>query len=126
MAALIATALDATFAGGNPTFKTDNNLVYLIGHTVTDPGPLPYVATTPDPSYNSFARSQDNAYAGFYVDDVIVGFAERGEEAIGRHGRCDDLHVQHGRPRGRSRRVTTSCRSAGRATSARGPRATPR
>ncbi|GAA4448795.1 tandem-95 repeat protein [Novipirellula rosea] len=34
-------------------------------------------------------RSQDNQYEGFYIDDIIVGFAERGEMVTGPAGNTD-------------------------------------
>ncbi|MCE5267692.1 MAG: pre-peptidase C-terminal domain-containing protein, partial [Planctomycetaceae bacterium] len=87
----IAAALNGKFAAvGADVFKVDGDMVYLIGHTVTDPGPLPTIATTPDAQYTSsatgaatnagFLRAADNAHKGFLVDDVIVGFAERGDQ----------------------------------------------
>ena len=34
-------------------------------------------------NFNSSARGQDNQYEGFYIDDLVVGFAERGEMVTG-------------------------------------------
>jgi len=33
--------------------------------------------------FNSLSRAANNAYEGFYIDDIIVGFAERGEMVTG-------------------------------------------
>ena len=62
---------------------------------VVDPGPLGYEAfhpddlSTADPNthlpgdamsgFNSAARGQANPFEGLYLDDFIIGFAERGE-----------------------------------------------
>jgi VCBS repeat-containing protein len=81
-------------------FKQHEDLVRIINHTVTDPGPLGYEDLFPDNLFTanfnrwnedtyltgdamggflSPARSQRNVYEGVYVDDFIIGFAERGE-----------------------------------------------
>ena len=63
-----------------------------------DPGVLPYsdalpndTPTNPNPPHN--AVGQDNAYEGWYVDDVQIGFAEAGRDghdARHRHQPLDD------------------------------------
>ncbi|MCE5267037.1 MAG: PPC domain-containing protein, partial [Planctomycetaceae bacterium] len=82
--------LDHVFAADGEAFKYDGNLVYLIGHKITNAGPLSSVNTTPDPVYMAtkpltdgnadFRRGAGNAYGGLYLDDIIIGFAERGQQ----------------------------------------------
>ncbi len=36
-----------------------------------------------DGNFNDWSRGQTNAFEGFYIDDIIVGFAERGEMVTG-------------------------------------------
>ena len=82
------------------------DLYNLVGWNLNDSGPLGYSGTggfngnlmgelegeeriafawdtsgdyRMDNRFNLFERGQDNDYNGFYVDDIIVGFAERGE-----------------------------------------------
>jgi len=73
--------------------KTNRGLIYVRpNHLLADPGPLAYygdfqpgdmpAAGSQGGSGTQFLwnlRGQDNAYEGFYVDDVMIGFAERGE-----------------------------------------------
>ena len=77
--------------------KVDGSLIRMIGHTVESVAPmaygtaLPYSNELPGDDYrvqgpevpnrrfHDFVRGQDNYHEGFYVDDLMVGFAERGE-----------------------------------------------
>ncbi|MHC4179268.1 MAG: DVUA0089 family protein, partial [Planctomycetota bacterium] len=71
--------------------KVDGSLLHVIGHTVPwgGSGPLPYynellgdhIVPNPGPPerFHHFGRGQDNLHEGFYIDDLIIGFAERGE-----------------------------------------------
>ena len=75
------------------TVKTYQNMVYVIGHTVTDQGPLGYDGQLAGDSFGAFEAGFVNGYAnrpgslrgmannneGVYIDDIIIGFAERGE-----------------------------------------------
>ncbi len=65
--------------------NVSGSLIYTEGFTVDDPGVLPFSATLPgDTPTNRFlknARGQDNNHEGWYVDDVQIGFAGRGEMA---------------------------------------------
>ncbi len=75
------------------TVKVDRDLLQTAGYTVIpiDDCPLTYSdmlqGDNPAGSYtqsqytqfNWHRRGEDNLYEGFYVDDVIVGFAERGQ-----------------------------------------------
>ena len=92
IAAIIGHSFDEVFAGGNQSFEVQGSVVRMIHHPVYDPGPLPYSnylpGDLPDPLpkdwvdlFNRFDRGQDNAHEGFYIDNVTIGFAERGEMA---------------------------------------------
>ena len=76
------------------SFKVDNvngdSIVRMIGHMVSNAGPLPYAnhlaGDNNDPlvdagttQFTTTTRGQDNNHGGFYIDNVIIGFAERGE-----------------------------------------------
>ncbi|MEL0097649.1 MAG: choice-of-anchor L domain-containing protein [Planctomycetaceae bacterium] len=80
-----AEVLEAIFAGGNADiFKTHNEIVRVIAHEVEDSGPFGVTETLPGDAYGAFfqnLRGQNNATEGVYVDDIVVGFAERGELA---------------------------------------------
>ncbi|HND55402.1 MAG TPA: hypothetical protein PLV92_23470, partial [Pirellulaceae bacterium] len=84
------------------SFETPTNIVKgyrdminVIGHTVNDPGPLGLADSLPGDiagnpfsqptrlGYNSNLQGQDNRFEGFYLDDFIIGFAERGEMVTG-------------------------------------------
>ena len=81
------------------------DLLNLVGYSMADNGPLAYSGSggwngnifgelegddplqkndfggsrASDNRFNLFERGQSNNYEGFYIDDIIVGFAERGE-----------------------------------------------
>jgi VCBS repeat-containing protein len=69
--------------------KQDDDLIRIIGHTVVDPGPLGYDAHLQGDDFGDFnnfrpvpsQRGIDNQHEGLYIDDIIIGFAERGEMA---------------------------------------------
>jgi hypothetical protein len=73
--------------------KQYRSMVRVIGHTVVDPGPLGLssslqadVPSDPDllrQGYNGNQRGQANQFEGIYIDDFIIGFAERGELVTG-------------------------------------------
>ncbi|GAB6185874.1 GEVED domain-containing protein [Thermopirellula anaerolimosa] len=68
-------------------------LMRLFGHPVTDSGPLSWSnalqGDTTSKNYGAtargnnrfydFRRGQNNSFEGWYIDDIIIGFAERGE-----------------------------------------------
>lgn len=79
------------------TVTTYDSIINVVGHTVSNPGPLgleeslagdefgAFDASGP-PNVNDFPgalRGMDNAFEGVYIDDVIIGFAERGEIVTG-------------------------------------------
>jgi parallel beta-helix repeat protein len=111
VAQAIAVALDATFVVDpddpnvvdDPSIftvaKVDGGILRIIGHTVTDSGPFalstelqgdqfglyysPVSINLGISDVNARQRGQNNAHEGVYIDDVIVGFAGRGEMVTG-------------------------------------------
>ncbi len=98
VAQVIGATFDAVFAGGSPSFRVQDSIIRMIHHPVDYDvdettglfyaGPLPYANSLPgdlpgdnDDGFNSIARGQDNAHEGFYLDNIMIGFAERGEMA---------------------------------------------
>ncbi|NLE39942.1 MAG: hypothetical protein GX621_18135, partial [Pirellulaceae bacterium] len=101
----IGRAVDAFYAefyGGEDTgtlanpnlftsVKVDQSLIHLLKHGVGDPGKLNYgdglPGETPGASsagangtqFYFNTQAQDNAYEGWYIDNVVIGFIERGE-----------------------------------------------
>lgn len=77
--------------------KRERDLMRIIGRNVTARGPLGLQSTgmtgeLPDhfengngivAGFTSSLRGQDNNHEGFYIDDIIIGLAERGESASG-------------------------------------------
>lgn len=76
--------------------KTHGDMVRIIQHTVTSAGPLALTTSRPGETFGAFdtsysqnfanrpgsLRGMNNAVEGVYVDDIILGFAERGEMII--------------------------------------------
>ncbi|MEX0679627.1 MAG: dockerin type I domain-containing protein [Pirellulales bacterium] len=97
VAVAIATALDRVFTVGTndglifTTSKLSGDQLRIFGHTITSSGPLPsFSGTLPGDSYGRFndpSRNRhrgpndilDPALEGVYIDDIIIGFASRGE-----------------------------------------------
>jgi hypothetical protein len=88
------TALDP--ATGTVTLDTNVSLLADTVVTFVDSTLASRLNNVPDPdnpliqalanrtgNFNSAERGQSNKFEGFYVDDIIVGFAERGEMATG-------------------------------------------
>ncbi|MAR10467.1 MAG: hypothetical protein CL681_10895 [Blastopirellula sp.] len=86
-------ALADAFAGGDISLiKHYREVNRIIGHTVVDAGPLrvsdelPFFIDDEREGSVSFfdpARGQNNVFEGFYIDDIVIGFAERGEAVSG-------------------------------------------
>ncbi|MCA9196580.1 MAG: pre-peptidase C-terminal domain-containing protein [Planctomycetales bacterium] len=93
----LRTALATEFGSGDPTGIIGyNDVVKIHGHDVFDTGPLGWdffldgddtqafnASTRPDGTIDNFSpgflRGLDNLFEGVYIDDIIIGFAERGE-----------------------------------------------
>ncbi len=74
------------FAGGQLTgFGSSGSLVKFTGLNVDDSGPFGMGGIRYGDSFGSEGpgRTQNNAFEGVYIDDIIIGFAERGELATG-------------------------------------------
>jgi hypothetical protein len=89
--------LDERFLSSQPSSNNTGAsraepLIRVFDYRVTSAGPFRYSETlqgdTTNKSYGSglnnnrfqnFRRGQNNAFEGWYIDDIIIGFAERGE-----------------------------------------------
>jgi large repetitive protein len=84
-------------------FKIDRNRIQIFGQTVVSPGPLGLTDSLPNDQFGSWTastefsgaispnfpgalRAQNNNFEGVYIDDIIIGFAERGEMVTGTTG----------------------------------------
>ncbi|MFN0018362.1 MAG: choice-of-anchor L domain-containing protein [Pirellulaceae bacterium] len=70
----------------NDVVKQYNDMIRVITHFVYDAGPLGWDAGNISDAFGSFnsnLRFQANNFEGIYLDDIIVGFAERGEIGTG-------------------------------------------
>jgi Calx-beta domain len=72
-------------AGNVDAIKVYKETVRVIGHNVDDAGPLGLTNQLQGDqfgNFNSNLRGQNNAgFEGAYIDDIVIGFAERGEMA---------------------------------------------
>lgn len=91
VAEAVQEALAGEFAGGvREAFSIyHDNVVRVIGHRVANAGPFGLTSSLPGDNlggFNSNLRGQNNAFEGVYLDDFIIGFAERGEIATNASG----------------------------------------
>ncbi|MGV2334613.1 MAG UNVERIFIED_CONTAM: hypothetical protein LVR18_11030 [Planctomycetaceae bacterium] len=69
--------------------KGSGDLVRIIGHYVTNPGPMGHTTGLPGDGFGGYfssnpsLRGMNNLFEGFYIDDIVLGFAERGEMVTG-------------------------------------------
>jgi len=69
--------------------KGSGDLVRIIGHYVTNQGPMGLTTRLPGDSFGGYGtsspslRGMNNRFEGFYIDDIVLGFAERGEMVTG-------------------------------------------
>lgn len=89
VALVIRQALADEFSAGDiSNIKGAEDLIWIIGHNVDAAGPLGFADTLPGDVFGAFNASDpsitgvNNAVEGVYVDDIILGFAERGEMVI--------------------------------------------
>ncbi|MCA9245531.1 MAG: choice-of-anchor L domain-containing protein [Planctomycetales bacterium] len=108
VALVIQQALADAFSNGElEAFPVDKEVVRIVGSQVTDPGPLGLAITdllipmngldgdefgafyastnldgSRDPAFPGALRGQANNFEGAYVDDIYIGFAERGEMLV--------------------------------------------
>lgn len=103
---VVRQAMEDEFAGGDAAGDGFSNVKQyldsfkLVGHTVTAAGPLGITDYLQGDAFGAFnssgpqavrnnpgsLRGMDNAYEGVYLDDIIIGFAERGELVTGAVG----------------------------------------
>ena len=93
VAVRVSEAMEQTFAGGLDAYTTylaRDRYVDLTGITVTNAGPFTVSQPRAEDifSENSVGlppafRAQNNAFEGLYLDDFIIGLAERGESVTG-------------------------------------------
>lgn len=82
----IRQAMARQFTGGQLTaFGTSGSAVTFAGLTVEDPGPFGLSTGNYGDEFGTVGapRARDNAFEGVYFDDIIIGFAERGELVTG-------------------------------------------
>jgi hypothetical protein len=83
-----------TLETSNDVVKSYKDLIRIINHKVSDRGPLGLANSLPgdlpdlDPAGNpqgfiGIQRGQNNQHEGVYIDDIVIGFAERGEVVTG-------------------------------------------
>ena len=99
VAGVIRQVLANFYAGGNiQTIKMFDETVRVIGHSVTRirsvSGGTELGLTTSLPgdalgAFNSNVRGQNNTHEGVYIDDVVIGLAERGEMVTGQTASTD-------------------------------------
>ncbi len=93
VATAVAAALNEQFAAGTNSTKIDGaipQMMHIVG-LVVNSGPLAYSNALPgdhpNPApftppiadrFHSFDTGQDNLHEGIYVDDIVIGFIERG------------------------------------------------
>jgi hypothetical protein len=93
----LAPSLPVNHSGDSVT--SYQNIVNVVGHRVTNQGPLGLEEALAGDEFGAFQasgppgnsgfgypgamRGLDNAHEGIYIDDLIIGFAERGEMVIG-------------------------------------------
>ncbi|MCA9062386.1 MAG: hypothetical protein KDA96_04990 [Planctomycetaceae bacterium] len=93
VAVVIRQALADEFSAGDITnIKGSEDLVRVIGHTVTNAGPLGFDDALPGDTFGAYhtgtltapgsVRGSNNDVEGVYLDDIIIGFAERGEMVV--------------------------------------------
>ena len=90
----------AIIAAVDPSMSAAGAMIHVVGHTVINPGPLStgqsLAGDNPqNPTYGTddrflftkfdgltiYSRAADNAHEGFYLDNVMIGLAERGQMA---------------------------------------------
>lgn len=86
IAVAVRNSLANQFSNGQLTgYGSNGSLVNLVNLTVQDAGPFGQSGTRYGDLFGDegAARAADNDHEGVYIDDIIIGFAERGELATG-------------------------------------------
>jgi len=90
----VARAMENALAGGTDpytTFHQRDRFIDVTRVTVTDPGPFTVSTPRLEDNFSEFGqpglppatRAQGNAFEGLFIDDFIIGLAERGETVTG-------------------------------------------
>ncbi len=90
----MAVSIDAALTTGvdDPNIftssKLDGDILHIYGHSIFSSGPLPsFSGILPGDDYGNFISSTRDrhlgTFEGVYIDDIIVGFASRGEMVTG-------------------------------------------
>ena len=90
VATVVSRAFEANLTSGIDsvdTFRTRLGAVDLTGVTASDPGPFTVVNVRAGDDVSEFSlpgfrpayRSLNNNFEGVYIDDFVIGVAERGE-----------------------------------------------
>ncbi len=94
VARAIQLAVANRFAGGVvAAYPVSGNAISLAGLTIGDVGPFGLFGVRTGDVFGStgVGRAAENAFEGVYVDDFIIGFAERGELVTGALGDQTDF-----------------------------------
>ena len=94
VARTVARAMESTLAGGLDAYATYNqrdSFIDITGLTVGAAGPFTVSTPRAEDSFSEYGvaflpsatRAQNNAFEGLYLDDFIIGLAERGETVTG-------------------------------------------
>ena len=94
VATAVADAMEKALAGGADTYATyrqRGSYIDLTGISVTSAGPFTVSTVRAEDSFSEFGtaflppatKAQNNAFEGIYLDDFIIGLAERGETVTG-------------------------------------------
>lgn len=98
----VSQTMESVLAGGVDTFETyeqRGGFIDITGLTVGTAGPFSVSTRRVEDSFSEYGvgflpsatRAQNNAFEGLYLDDFIIGLAERGETVTG--GRVDTTFV---------------------------------
>ncbi|MDA8744150.1 GEVED domain-containing protein [Rubripirellula amarantea] len=94
VALVVQDVLADRFAGGNTSLlPTTGNLIRLPGFSIDDPGPFANSAARYGDQFGDgpLGGTRDNSNEGVYLDDFIIGFAERGEVATNSNVVAEDF-----------------------------------
>ena len=86
VAAVVQQVLADTLGGGNlSAFPTNGSTITIQSNAVDDPGPFIDVSSRWGDQFGAgpLAGTRDNDFEGVYLDDFVIGFAERGELVTG-------------------------------------------
>ena len=90
----VAQTMESVLAGGVDafaTYKQRGSFIDITGLTVGSPGPFTISTPRVEDNFSEYGvgflpsatRAQNNAFEGLYLDDFIIGLAERGETVTG-------------------------------------------